>query len=435
MKLFIDGNTAGRSCGLMAALPYFYRFIQEELDKEHFQSSFEELWITFAYPPTFVLKSVEGIEKPYKEWYEKFDFPYSRFNRRFKTINITLKTPEFSESFERIDSQDEIIKIEIEKQYQNLTRTEIAHIFIDKMLIVGEIIKEKLKQGDIFDFDHYRTILFQIKEKINDDFIHSIAEEQEVKRLKEKLEKALAEREKRKNNNSVKNKTIRDIRVYFKKEFIPNKGLYPFDYQYVEIFLNLMKKYQFQCPTYHHLYIQIGKTEVDALHNMLPQIEDWYIFGISTIDYKRYLTSNGNEKEAMVFDTIYRGLLDIIEIDKLDKANFEKIVTEIKLKGLDTELIFDSIENDKYKLVVSYLSRSIEEKCPIYFTLTDKKTNRTCKKEIGKADKSQIYYWLQKITLTKNVIKVKSSNSIAADVWLKDLPRSLEFNYSDWIWY
>jgi hypothetical protein len=73
----------------------------------------------------------------------------------------------------------------------------------------------------------------------------------------------------------------------------------------------------------------------------------------------------------------------------------------------------------------------MEEQCPIFFSLLDKKTNRTNKIQIGRADNFQIYFWLQKISLTRNKIKVKSSGSIEADVSLRDKPRSMEFDIEE----
>lgn len=66
-----------------------------------------------------------------------------------------------------------------------------------------------------------------------------------------------------------------------------------------------------------------------------------------------------------------------------------------------------------------------------FFNLVEKKTGRLKSIEIGRADNSQIYFWLQKVTLTKEKIKVTSSGSIAAGVWLETLPRTMEFDIAE----
>ena len=176
MKIHIGGSTAGRFGGFMTNTLYLFdKFIQGEFDNAGFHSNFEDLYITMAYPPTFVLKSVYGIENNFKTWYNAFKFPYSRLNRRFKTINITLKAPELSESFEVIYKGDKIIQLDIEEQYKGFSRVEAAHILIDKLLSIAEIIEKKLRKDDIFDLEHYKTILLQIKTRISDDLIEQIA--------------------------------------------------------------------------------------------------------------------------------------------------------------------------------------------------------------------------------------------------------------------
>jgi hypothetical protein len=430
MKLYLSGQTTGQGGGFAKNLPHFDSYIHEYLNSSGFDSSFEELWITFAYPPTYIWKGIIGMEKDYKEWFDTFAFPYSRLNRKYKKIDILLKAPEFSESFESISKREEPILLDIEPQYKGIPREAIAKIMMDKLIYVGEVINAKLKQGDDFDFEKYKTILTQLKGNITTELLDQIAVEQEEKKRVNYLEKALKGRENRRNTNKIKDKVIRDIRVYDRESYIPVKGLSPYVYQYIEIFKNILQKYNFLCPTYHHLYIQVAQTEEEALIEALPQIEDWYIYGISTLNYSQYCEANEKDKAALVFDMIYRGLLDIVEIDKLDIDVFQKAVDEIKIKGLDTELICKTVENKNYTLEVTYMSRDREQESPIYFNLTDKVTNKSCKKEIGRAKNEQIYYWLQKITLTKKSIKVQSGNSPMANAWLKEKPRLLEFDYA-----
>ncbi|CAN5690010.1 hypothetical protein BH10BAC2_BH10BAC2_04250 [soil metagenome] len=155
--------------------------------------------------------------------------------------------------------------------------------------------------------------------------------------------------------------------------------------------------------------------------------EDWYVNGISVINYNSYLKLTEDGKMKFVFDAIVAGLKDIAILDKLDISKIDKVVKKIEEKGLDTELLYKTFENKKYVLVITYFSRSMEEECPIFFNLTDKSSDQTKRIQIGSADNDQIYLWLQKVTLTNKLIKVKSSNSIRGQVCLKGKPLIIEF--------
>jgi len=427
MKIYLSPNTAGRSGGaLNGNLKHLGRYIQSELNSGGFKSSFEEMRLTLSYPPMYVLPGVIGMEVDFKKYYDKF--PYSRLNRRYKKIDITLKAPEFSEHFDKEEQNKYKHKFEIDQNYQGIAETDLARTLIDKYLEAGQIIKGKLKKEDVFDSGNYNRILLKIKDIINPEFLSSINEVQKFQVEDETILRAKKLREKRRLSKKTKDKRIRDIRVYYNG--LPNKALYPYDYQYTEIFLNILASKDFSCPTYHHLYIQVAKTEREALKNSFA-IEDWYVNGISQIDFENYLKESEAEKEIIVLETMIHGLRDIVEIDKLDENIFEETVDLIKLQGLNTELTHKTVENKNLMLTITYYSKSMEEKCPVFFNLTDKNTNVTKRIEIGKAENSQIYMWLQKVTLTNKLIKVKSSESARADIWLKDLPRKMQFEVKE----
>lgn len=427
MKIYLSPNTAGRYGGaLNGNLRHLDRFIQNELTNSEFKSSFEELWLTLSYPPMYVLPGVVGMEVTFKKYYDTF--PYSRLNRRYKKIDITLKAPEFSEHFDKEEQKKYQHKFEVEPQFKNISEVELGQILIDKYLEAGEIISSKLKKEDIFDFENFKRVLLAIKQKINSDFLQELNTVQKAEVKDDTLNRANKLRSERQKLDKPKNKLIRDLRVYYNG--LPNKALYPYDYIYTEIFLNLLAREGLMCPTYHHLYIQVAKTIEEALKNSFS-IEDWYVSGISVIDYDKFQTLSDKEKENEVFQTILKGLKDIATIDKLDTNIIDKVANLIKEKGKDTELHFKTIENDNYKLVITYFSRSMEDECPVFFNITDKTKDITRRHEIGKADNSQLFLWLQKITLTNKKIKIKSSDSIRGQVWLKGKPTELEFEIAE----
>jgi hypothetical protein len=427
MKIYFTPTTAGRSGGwLNGNLRHLDRFIQTELGKAGFHSSFDELWLTLSYPPLYVLPGVVGIEKGFMEYYDKL--PYSRLDRKYKKINITIQAPEFSEHFDNKEKDNYNHRFNIADKFKNISETDLAKILIDKYLQAGELIVSKLKKDDNFDIDKFKTTLLTIKQNINDDFIKSVSGEQAVKLNDDTLTKAIELREKRKQTNKPKDQPIRDLRVY--SNGLPDRALYPYANQYGEIFLNLLRRDKLMCPKYHHLYIQVAKTFDEGLKNSFAY-EDWYVNGIAIIDYNNYQKQSEKEKQETIFNLIVEGLKDIATIDKLDTSIIDKVIAEIKVNGLDTELIYNIVESKTHILIISYFAKSNEEECPVFFRLTDKTTNKTNKIQIGKAMDIQIHMWLQKITLTSKQIKVKSSNSTKADVWLKDKVRAMEFNIAD----
>ncbi|HMQ48898.1 MAG TPA: hypothetical protein PKA00_15615 [Saprospiraceae bacterium] len=427
MKIYLTPNTAGRYGGaLNGNLRHLDRFILSELNNSEFKSSFDELWLTLSYPPMYILPGVVGMEVTFKKYYDTF--PYSRLNRRYKKIDLTLKAPEFSEHLDKEEQEKYKHKFEIEPQFKNITEAELGQILIDKYLEAGEIISSKLKKEDVFDIELFNQVLLTIKHKINPDFLQKLNDAQKVEVKDDTLNRANQLRSERQKTNKPKNKLIRDLRVYYNG--LPNKALYPYDYIYTEIFLNLLAREGLKCPTYHHLYIQVATTIDDALKNSFS-IEDWYVNGLAVIDYNKFQTLSDKEKENEVFKIILEGLKDIANIDKLDTNIIDTVANTIKEKGKDTELHFKTIENDNYKLVITYFSRSMEDQCPVFFNITDKTKNITKRLQIGKADNTQLFLWLQKITLNNKKIKIKSSDSIRGQVWLKGKPTELEFEIAE----
>lgn len=426
MTIYLNLRTAGGFGGpLKGILSNFSDFIDFELAKAGFNSSFNEFEINFNYPPMYVLPGVVGIEIDYKKYYDTL--PLSRIDRRYKRLEVGLKAPEFSEIIQKEDQIKYEHKFNIESKYKNIQETELAKILIDKYLQAAEIIESKLTDDD-FDFELFKSTLSSIKQKINLEFLKVSNADQIERQRKKRIKIALEKRKQRELETKPVDKQIRDLRIYYNG--LPKGALYPYDYQYAAIFLNLLRKNGLLCPGYHHLYIQVAKTFDDGLINSVA-FEDWYVDGVSVIDFDSYKNQTEKEKEETVFNVIVNGLFDIAAIDKLNKSIIEKTVEEIKVKGLETELEYNTIENKNYKLKITYFSKSWEEECPIYFSVVEKSTGRSGKIQIGRARNSQIYLWLQKIAISGKTIKIKSSSSITAEVWLENKPKYMEFNIED----
>ena len=223
--------------------------------------------------------------------------------------------------------------------------------------------------------------------------------------------------------SDIKYKILRDLRI--NAYGLPIKALYPYDYQYAEIFRNILNKKGLLCPNYDHIFIQIGESDFPFPHS------DWSSNVFELIDYKSYISNPENEKERIVFNLIIRGLKNIATRDKLDQSIIDNTVFEVSKLGLDTELEFKTIENKKYTLRITYFSRSMEILNPVYFELVDKVNSISKKIEIGKVNHLQIPQWLRLVTLTNSKITIKSSNSIWANVILKDMPQYIEYNINE----
>lgn len=427
MRIYLTPNTVGRYGGsLKGNLKFLLRFIQTELDRSTFKTSFDELWLTIVYPPIYILPEIIEMENNFRKYYETL--PCTRLDRRFKKIDVTLQAPQFSEHLDMENQSESHFKFEIEDSYKNISEPELGIILIDKFLEAGKIINSKLKKEDFFDFQIFKLILNGAKLKINTEFLKLLNLIQEEEVNNEIIKAAVELREKRKFENKPKDKIIKDLRVYYSG--LPIKALYPYDYQYSAIFLNLLAIERLECPTYHHLYIRVAKTMNEALKQSFS-FEDWYVNGLSVIDFDKYQQLSESDKDKAVFNTIVEGLKDIATIDKLDFSKIEKVINQIAEKGLDTELIFKTVENNQYTLTISYLSRSIEEECPLFFNLTNKITNQSKKIQIGKANILQIPFWLYRVILTNKIIKIKSNDSIRGQVWLKEKPKSMQFKINE----
>ncbi|SHE45788.1 hypothetical protein SAMN04488522_101251 [Pedobacter caeni] len=374
----------------------------------------------------YVLPGVAGMEITFKKYYDTL--PESRLNRRYKKIDIALKAPEFSEHFDKGEQKEYKHKFKIEAQFTNISEVQLGQILIDKYLEAAQIITAKLKKEDLFDHEDFNKVLLSIKEKINSDFLENLNTTQKTEVKDDTLARANKLRTERQITNKPKNKLIRDLRVYY--DGLPNKALYPYDYIYSEIFLNLLVRAGLMCPVYDHLYIQVAKTMDEALKSSFS-IENWYVNGLSVIDFDQYQTLSNKEKENVVFQMILAGLKDIATIDNLDQNVIDKVAHQITKQGTDTELHFKTVENDHYTLNITYFSRSMEEECPVFFNLTDKSQNLTKRHQIGKARNSQLRLWLQKITLSNKKIKIQSSDSVRGQVWLKGKSSVLEFEIAE----
>lgn len=427
MKIYLIPNTLGRMGGLLKNnLAHLYKYVETEIDKSNFSSTFNELRLTLSYPPNDTISSMASLRNSFDSFYNAL--PYSRLNRKSGTIEITVKAPEFSEHFNDNNEKEYSHKFAIDPKYKNISEIELGRITIDKLLEAGEIIQRKIKKEDKFDFNIYQNLLLSIKDKINSNFLEQLHKSMNKIENDDTFNRVLNSRNIRQSENRLKDKLIRDFRVY--SYGLPDKALHPFASIYSEIFRNLLVKERLLCPIYHHIYIQIALTKELAIKKSITY-ENWFEYGVSVINLDSFQTLSFTEKDKLVFNAIVEGIKDIATIDKLDIDILNRVITKISEKGIETELTFKIIENAKYKLEITYFAKAAVEEFPVYFNITDKGKNITKRHKIGEVSSLQIGLWLQKITLTNKQIRVVSSNSIRGQVWLKGKPTLLTFEIQE----
>ena len=402
MKIYLSPRTVGTSGGgLKGNLQYLDRLIQNELDKSNFQSSFNELWLSLACPAMYVVPGIVGMEVTFSKYYQTF--PYSRMNRKFKTIDITLKAPEFSEHFQKEEQINYTDKFEIAAEYKNISEPELAKILIDKYFEALQIIKSKLKKEDVFDFDIFENILTTIKKKITLEFLIQTSKEENINSQKAQIENSETKRQERISKNLISDTLIRDIRLSFAYK-LPRALFYL--NRYADIVLRQLIHNDFKCPHYHHLYVSIADTKEEALKRAII-VEDWFTYGIAVLQEQTLLKADHSEQQQLVLTAIKDGLLDIAEIDKLDKEKILKAINEAREIGVLSEIIFKAKENNKIAFAISTKTILGQNEEEIYFTIIDKETNKTARWKFGQENIFLIAGWFGAINVTNKKITIK----------------------------
>lgn len=406
MNIYLRTRTSGKGGEkLKGNLIHIDKFIQNALAEAAFETSFDTFWIMFAYP---LPDLPEGNQDEYSKYFASY--PHLKLKRKQKEIELSMYVPEIAEHQEKQRAGDE---------------TDLARRVIDRFIEAGELIAARAKKEDRFPLPLFKETLMKLKSTITAENLATV-NKQNAKQVKEsRLDDAIAHREERAANHRLCDTPIRDLRLYT-HGLLP-KTLYPYDYQYSAIFLQMLKEVELTCPGYHHLYIQAATSQEAALLQSRA-IEDWYVNGIAVFDLEAYKNMTDADKAETVFNLIVEGLMDIATIDGLDKKKIHAAIEAVREKGLETELMLKIIDHKNYTLMVTCIARSMEEGSPIFFNLYDKRTERRARVPIGSATHFQIGFWLQKITITNKQIRVRSSSSIAASVWLEGKPTSMDFD-------
>lgn len=402
MKIYLHPTTVGRTGGpLNGNLKYLDSYIQSELDRSGFQSSFDGLWFGISFMPLYISPGIANMEEGYRSFYDSL--PYSRLNRKNKTIDVTVKAPEFAEHFQEAISSKKKAGSESATESNSKSETELAQILLDKYLEVADVIRSKLKKDDVFDHKTFKTVIESIRPKLNADFLISTSNIEHDRQQQAEIEIAENKREERRKSDLVKDTLIRDIRLYFNYD-LPKKLFYL--RRYAEIVLGLLIRKNFLCPHYHHLYIRIANTKEEAIINAFP-IEDWHIYGIAVLKEEVLLHAAPSVQQSLVLNALKDGLLDIAELDKLDKTKIIEAIKEAEEIGILSEILFRAKENNKIAFVISTKTIFEHNEDEIFFTILDKQTNRIARWKFGQENIFTIAGWFKTINLTNKKITIK----------------------------
>lgn len=418
MKIYLRPLTVGSSGGgLKGNLKNLDSIIQSELDSSGFESSFDELWLSIAYPPMYLPSGGASMIDIFRNNYE--GFPYSRFSRRYKKIEIILKAPEFSEHFHKHDSLRYRQKFEIEERYKDLADTALANILIDKYKEAGDLIKGKLRKEDNFDHVFFEYILESIRKKISIGFLKELSVKKDKQINQEHLLLMEEKRLQRKKTRLPKTRLIQDIRLSFKYT-LPQSLFYL--NRYTDIVLKKLIEKDFRCPVYHHLYISIANTRDDALWYAFA-VEDWHTYGIAVLNENELLNAVPAKQQTMILNVIRDGLMDIAALDGLDTDKILDAISEARELGILGELLFKTKENKR--IIFNISTKPIEgiNENEIYFTVIDKQTGRMAKWKFGQENIYLIGGWFGTINVTNRKITTKPRANM--DLVLKGKEKSI----------
>ncbi|MBS1511736.1 MAG: hypothetical protein JST86_12895 [Bacteroidetes bacterium] len=421
MKIRLYSRTADSGGGLLKDnLASLDDYIQQKLDQSAFQSSFNELSLTIFCPSKYVDSAFKRMEDIFNEHYATL--PYCRVNRRFKSIAISLKAPEFSTYFQTDDQKQNSGKFSDQTEFKDLSEVDLAKTLIDKYSEAIQFIKTKIKKEDIFDFEIIESVLSGIKEKISSQFLNEITNITKTDNHNRAIAFSKSNRRERLHNNTEADTLIRDIRLYFAYK-LPPSLLYL--NRFANLVLRLLNNKEFKCPGYHHLYISIADTREEALKKAII-VEDWYTFGVAVLAEDTLVKASHDKQQKLILQAIEEGLLDIATLDKLNKSKIQEAIKEAAEIGVLTEIPFKVKENKRFAFAIStktVLGLNEEE---IFFTILDKESGLIVKWKFGQENIFLIGGWFGTLNVTNKKITIKPRAYM--DMVLKDRPKIIEID-------
>lgn len=413
MKICITPLTAGQAGGgLNGNLAHFDLLLQQELEQAGFKSSFVTLHVTLAHPTGHKWRSTNPMVQHFMSYYETL--PVSKVYRKAGKIEVTVKAPEFVEHFMHGDKAN--------PPKQTVSETTLATLLIDKFMEIAGILRSKLKKEDVFSLDIFEKVLLRIKASITPDFLRDCFLKYDKQSHDNRIAFTEQARDKRPGKDLPKDKLIRDIRLYY--DYTLPASMFYLN-RFSDVVLEELIKLDFRCPVYHHLYISIADTREAALEKVII-VEDWYTYGIAVLPRATLFAASPAEQQTLVLHAIRDGLMDIALLDDLDTDKVLDAVQAAGKTGVLAERIFKAKENNKITFVISTKTIAGANKEEIYFTLIDKKTERTVRWKFGEENIYTIGGWFGAIAVTNKIVRTKPRANM--DLVLKGKQMSLEID-------
>ncbi len=381
LNLFITTVGTGGS----GQYAYLFQFLQKQLAQAGFTSGFDEFKLTLMYPPSFVRPEISLLQEGFNERYHQL--PKVRTNRKFKSIDIILQAPQIAGYFEN-----------------PFKDADVAPVLIDKFLEAVALLKPRLKPEDVFNVGIFETVLNDAKQKLTPDFLQQLSATTSADNSEQHLKDAYAKRAERKANVQIVDTLIRDIRLYFTYQL--SQSLFYLN-RYTELVCSYLRQNDFKCPGYHHLYISVADTEEMALSESII-IEGWFTYGIAVLKEQTLLNAQPSQQQELYLNAVKEGLLDIADLDHLDKIKILEAVAFAKENGAVSEVVYKSKDNKKIEFTISLKPVIEKNEDEIFFTIIDKTTHRIARWKFGQENSYAISLWLAFINVTNKKITIRS---------------------------
>jgi hypothetical protein len=177
------------------------------------------------------------------------------------------------------------------------------------------------------------------------------------------------------------------------------------------------------------IYIVTGDTKNDALDEIVT--EKWNESGIAVLKKGQFNSSSQEDKEKLVIKAIGDGLMDLCKIDHLDKNIITSTIKEANKVKLNYEIPVLRKKTGKYEAQLSYKILRGTSFVQPFIKLKVLDSDELFGKELPKIRSDQVQWLYQNMIVTDTQIKIKSSRSLRASVWLEKLKPNPIIGISD----
>ncbi|WP_230658917.1 hypothetical protein [Psychrobacter sp. I-STPA10] len=268
-------------------------------------------------------KSNKNINEKYLQFYQKLPIYYR--GKNMIRVSLCLTDEEFT-----LDSLFQ----DISNAFNFIISKKNTKDTYDPTSILSSIdeLKQQLANSNLLKTHQY------YQQKIKQQAIDKRIQEREIR-------KQLSSKDNLDNKILIKNlsnkpykkpKLIYDLRFYYRFYDIGKLYFTPYDHRLCDKILEKLRQRKFCLPSYTHIYIMVSDNIDNALYHAVRGA-DWFVYGIAIFkEYADYPQKSEQEKKKIVFNLIKQGLIDVAEIDNLDKDILYEVLDEV-----ETNMLYD----------------------------------------------------------------------------------------------